>query len=153
MATNRITRLTPGVFLATLLLAGCQPVANVKPTTASNDSTTSRVFIYRPTSDWAGVAIDFRATVNGEAVGSLGSGKSVSAVVQPGTVVVKVQDYFLGIAGSQMAEFKTTVSARQNVYLRFSQRINAIIPTGAGTAVEGSLILQPVSEVQYEEGR
>lgn len=135
---------------ATLLLTACQPVANVIPK-ATQENNLARVFVYRPSSNFLGIAVTRTLYVNGAEISTLGAGKSLSTTTPPGDVTIKVETSFLGMTENQV-EFKANLAKNQDLYLRYSERIGTAFMTPSGAYAKSAMLLQPVSAQQFESG-
>lgn len=134
-----------------VILSGCStPKVEIDPTL--NAANAGTIFVYRPTTEWVGMAMDFRVTVDREYIGSLQTGEFISSYVKPGGHAVTVQPHFLSVPdGKPFTIILDTVAAKE-YYLRFSQHVDEILTMpGVGTSVSGHVQLQQVTYEVWEQ--
>ncbi len=133
-----------------LLTSGCQSNQNVKIDPTLNTNNAALVYLHRPSSDFAGLAIDYRVSANATALGSLGTGDTLKSFVTPGNTVVKVQPYFLGFADGKAVTMELTLSEGNSYFIQFNQKLNYIAPTETHTITSGSLVLTQLKESEFK---
>ncbi len=140
------------VFVITviLLLPGCQSTSKLKIDPSLNVNNAALVYVYRPSSDFTGVAIDYRVSANSIGFGSLGMGDTLKTYVSPGSASIHVQPHFLGFADGDGVTMNLMLSQGTTYYIQFNQRFDGITPMGNVTMISGALVLTQLKESQFK---
>jgi hypothetical protein len=137
------------IFLL-LAISGCQKSTYIKPDPSLNETNAARVIVYRPKSDWMGIAINYKAYAGEVELGSLSPGGYVDAFVPAGISTIKVQGHFLGIADGKPGKQELMLNDGGVYYLRFTQRLDGMVIIGNGSVAYGGLSLVVVEEADYK---
>ena len=140
------------VALALLSVAasGCATTEEMQPDPNLGPENAAHVTMYRPTGDWLGSAIEFRAYADKVLVGVLERGGAVGAFVKSGRTTMRVQRYFLGFPDGWPEKLELDLRAGERYYVRFSQFIGTVIPLPGGTVITGGVRFQTVTETAYK---
>lgn len=136
------------VSLVTFLSA-CTTNPTVTIDSSLNANNAGKVIVYRPSSAWAGMALDYRVSLDGNYVGSLDTGSYVEFFAPVGTNDISVEDYFMGV-GNKKFTLPLEVNAGQEYYIRFSQHIDNVVYTANGSILSGGARLAQVSVEQWK---
>ena len=149
----RSSRQYSGLAALALLAAaasGCAATEEVRQDPNLGPENAAHVTIYRPTGDWMGRAIDFRAYAGEAFLGSLERGEGIAAFVRPGRTEIRVRPHFLGIPDGWPEKLELDLRAGERYYLRFSQFIDTVVPLPSGTLISGGTQLHTVTETAYD---
>jgi len=138
------------ICVALCLLSGCQSYGTVKPDQNYNETNAALIYVYRPSSQWMGLAIDFRASANTVDLGSLDTGGYVKAFVLPKQTTVRVQSFFLGIPDGRPGELELDLKQGETYYIRFNQAIDRVVQTSNNAVPIGSMTLSLVTESEFK---
>jgi hypothetical protein len=148
---KKLRNLMSVVFIA-VFLTSCATNKAVYIDPQLNFENAAKIIVYRPSSEWMGLANDFRVSLNGNFIGSLKTGKHIESFSAPGENDLTVADYFLGIEGKPFTT-KLVVEKGKTYYVRFSQHIDdMIILPGSGGYMSSHSELQPATKEQWEDG-
>ena len=131
-----------------VFLVACTVTPTVNIDSSLNEKNAAKVIVYRPSSAWAGVALDYRISLNDSYVGSLDPGSQVEFFAPVGANSIAVEDYFMGV-GNKKFTMPIEVSAGKEYYIRFSQHIDDVIYTPNGSILSGGARLTLVSVEQW----
>ncbi len=137
------------VFLI-LTIVGCQKQSYVKPDLSLNENNASRLIVYRPKSDWIGIAIDYKVFAGEIGLGSLSAGGYVDVFIPAKKTIVKVQGHFLGFADGEPVQHERVFEQGKTYYLRFVQRIDNVFVAENTYTVKGGLSLMFVEKQDFE---
>lgn len=132
------------------IISACQNQAYIKPDLSLNEENSSRVIVYRPKSDWVGIAIDYKVFAGDVDMGSLSAGGYVDVFVPEDKTPVTVQGYFLGFADGKPGIQELVLEKGQTYYLRFTQKLDSVITVGNTHTVKGGLSLLLVDKQDFE---
>ncbi len=138
------------IVAAGIVVSGCQARPGIEFDPALNTANAGTVYVYRPSSQWAGLAIDYRVTLDGDYIGSLKTGKYIQAFAPPGDHVITVQPHFFTIPDGKPGTVTITAEAGESYYVRFSQHLDSIIVAGGSGLALGHLELNLVPYETWE---
>lgn len=128
------------LLISVLFLTGCianAPKQEQDPNLNINNS--AHFFIYRPSDDVFGLAIELRVFINDKFVGTLNSGGSdVERLVPPGPTKIEVKPYFIGIQDGKIATAELSTTAGDVHYLRLVQDSGIPVVIGHATTFIGA---------------
>ena len=138
------------LVLALVVLSACAAIEEVAPDPKLGPQNAAHVTVYRPSSDWMGSAVEFRAYAGRVILGILERGGAVGGFVEPGSTTIRVQVYLLGMPYWRSEELELNLRAGERYYLRYSQHVDsmAVLPSGPVMSV-GTRLLK-VSEAAYK---
>ena len=141
------------ILAINLILSGCQTAPEVTADPLLNPENAARIYVYRPSSQWMGFAIDYRVTLDDRYIGSLETGGFIWSYAAPGERAVTVQSHFLTIPDGKPFTLKVKAKAAEEYYIRFSQHIDSIVmmPGTAVTTGHNELHLVPYNVWQRRE--
>jgi len=131
-------------------LSACTMNPKVTVDNSLNENNAGKVIVYRPSTAWAGAAIDYRVSLNSHYVGSLDTGRHIEFLAPVGANSVDVEDYFMGV-GNKKFTLPLEINAGQEYYIRFSQHIDNVVYTANGSIISGGTRLALVSAEQWEK--
>ena len=139
-----------GLFL--FMIVGCASAPDVYVDKSLNAVNSASVYVYRPSGNWVGLAIDYRVYANGQYVGSVKSGKDVHFYLEKGQSEIKVSPYFMGMRDGAETSQKLSVVEGERLYFRFTTSVDGVVfVPGVAAMVTGSKNLQMVSESDWSE--
>ncbi len=138
------------ILLLLITIVGCQKQSYIKPDLSLNESNASRLIVYRPKSDWVGIAIDYRVYADKVDLGSLSAGEYVEAFIPSETSTIMVQGHFLGFADGEAVEHQLVLQKGKTYYLRFTQKFDGVITIGNTATIKGGLSLSVVEKQYFE---
>ncbi len=134
-----------------MLVSGCAGKPEIVVDPALREENAGEIFVYRPSSHWGGLAIDYRVTVDDQYIGSLKTGGYVRSFAAPGDRVITVQPHFLSFPDGKPGTATITAEAGARYYLRLSPYIDDVIITPYTGMVLGHLELHLVSYEDWEQ--
>ena len=139
------------ILVAGMVVSGCQSRPEIEFDPSLNTANAGTVFVYRPYSQWMGLAIDYRVSLDGAYIGSLKTGKSIQAFATPGEHVITVQPHFLSIPDGKPGTVTITAEAGESYHIRFSQHLDTIVMAGTSAIPLGHLELHLVPVETWEQ--
>ena len=139
------------VALALLAAAasGCASIEAVPPDPNLGPANAAHVTVYRPSSDWMGAAVEYRAYADKVILGVVARGGAIGGFVKPGPATIRVQAHFLGFPDGWPVKLELDLRAGERYFLRFTQYLDSVVPLPTGAIVTGGLQLRKVSEAIY----
>lgn len=132
------------VGVVSTIVSGCQARPEIFVDPALNADNAGEIFVYRPSSEWLGLAIDQRVMLDGNYIGSLEAGEYVQCYAAPGKHEIVVQPYFLSFPDDKPAIVTVTAEIGRTHYVRFSQHLDEFIVTGTIPMASGHVELELV---------
>ncbi len=136
--------------LALVVLSACATGERALPDPGLGPENAAHVTVYRPSSDWMGSLVEYRAYADKVVLGIVARGGAIGGFVKPGRTTIRVQAHFLGIPDGWPVKFELDLRAGEHHYLRFSQHLDTVVPLPTGTVVTGGLQLRQVTEAAYK---
>lgn len=122
------------ILAINLILSGCQTKPEITADPLLNPENAAMIYVYRPSSQWMGLAIDYRVSLDDRYIGSLETGGYIRSYAEPGERAVTVQSHFLTIPDGRPFTLRVKAKAGEEYYIRFSQNIDSIVMM-SGTVV------------------
>lgn len=138
------------LILFFILMTGCQKQAYIKPDLSLSQDNASRLIVYRPKSDWVGLAIDYRVFAGNFDLGSIAAGQYVDTFIPSEKTTITVQGHFLGFADGKPAKEELLLERGKTYYFRFTQKFDGIVTAGNSHIATGSLSLLSVEKKHFE---
>lgn len=138
------------VIFLFIIITACQKQSYVKPDLSLNKENSSRLIVYRPQSDWMGIAIDYKVFAGNIELGSLPAGHDVDAFVPSEKTIITVQGHFLGFSDGKPAIQELILEKNNTYYLRFTQKFDGAIVVGKTYTPKGHLSLVEVQKQDFE---
>ena len=138
------------LLLGLVVLSACATIEEVPPDPKLGPENAAHVMLYRPTSDWLGSAVEFRAYAGRVILGVLERGGAAGGFVKPGPTTIRVQVYALGMPYWHSDELQLDLRAGERYYLRYSQHIDTLAPLPSGPVMTVGTELREVTEAAYE---
>lgn len=126
-------------ILVLLLLFGCTTTKKIHVDKSLNSTNAGKIIVYRPSSAWIGLAIDYQVHLNENYIGSLETKKHIETYADPGLHTLTVENVFMGI-GDKSFTTEVKVEAGHVYYMRFFQHLKG-----------GRLELKPATYEQWKE--
>ena len=148
-SSRQYSRLVALALLATAA-SGCATTEPVLPDPNLGPENAAHVMVYRPSADWMGAAVEYRAYADKVILGVVARGGAIGGFVKPGPTTIRVQAHFLGFPDGWPVKLELDLRAGERYYLRFSQYLDTVVPLPTGAVVTGGLQLRKVSEAAYK---
>ena len=138
------------LLFALAVLSACASIEAVPPDPNLGPANAAHVTVYRPSSDWMGAAVEYRAYADKVILGVVARGGAIGGFVEPGPTTIRVQAHFLGFPDGWPVKLELDLRAGERYHLRFSKYIDTVVPLPTGAVVTGGLQLRKVSEAAYK---
>ena len=138
------------LILSMYLLIGCQAPPIKLQSTTLTDNNSSLINIYRPDHSWVNAGVEYWAFYNGDHIGILRHGGSISRRVIYGHGEMVLKSYSLGLPNLHSEQAEINVEVGKDYYLRLGSSLDGIYMIGASSGAITSSNLGFVTREQWQ---